>query len=261
MRAGALAASYAGIRPSARPAVLGTGIAPASARQLLELRTYLNPRIELVEDYLAGALVPALNRLGIEPVGTFVESNTPAGQSPAIFVLIPYPGLDRFLEVPARLAADARYLEAGANYLNTPKSDPAYARIDSSLLTAFSGMPRLEVPAGVKGQPSRVFELRIYESHNELKGNKKVEMFDRGEIDVMREVELGPVFFGQGLAGARLPHLTYMLSAADAEAHNKHWDAFRNHPKWIEMKAMAEYADTVSNITNKFLTPTPASQI
>jgi hypothetical protein len=77
----------------------------------------------------------------------------------------------------------------------------------------------------------------------------------------MREVGLGPIFFGQALIGSRLPHLTYMLSAENPEAHKEHWDAFRADPKWDKMKNDPQYADTVSKIANQFLVPTPYSQI
>ena len=100
-----------------------------------------------------------------------------------------------------------------------------------------------------------------YESHSELKALKKVEMFNSGEIDVMREVGLGPIFYGQALIGPGLPHLTYMLSAEDSDAHKKHWEAFGKHPVWNKLKNDPQYADTVSKITNHFLVPTSYSQI
>ena len=35
----------------------------------------------------------------------------------------------------------------------------------------------------------------------------------------MHEVGLAPIFFGQGLLGRDLPHLTYLLSGSDRTAH------------------------------------------
>jgi hypothetical protein len=86
-------------------------------------------------------------------------------------------------------------------------------------------------------------------------------MFNAGEIQVMRDVGLGPIFYGQALIGSNLPHLAYMLSAEDTEAHKRHWDAFRGHPTWAKLKNDPQYADTVSKIANRFLVPTPYSQI
>jgi hypothetical protein len=106
-----------------------------------------------------------------------------------------------------------------------------------------------------------MFEIRTYESYSEVKAFKKVEMFNSGEIDTMREVGLGPVFYGQVLVGANLPHLTYMLSAENQEEHKKHWDAFGKHPVWNKLKNDPQYADTVSRITNYLVVPTAFSQI
>ena len=77
----------------------------------------------------------------------------------------------------------------------------------------------------------------------------------------MCEVGLAPVFFGAGLVGPNLPHLTYMTSGASEEAHKQHWDAFGKHPKWDQMKNDPKYADTVSKITKWMLYPTEYSQI
>ena len=86
-------------------------------------------------------------------------------------------------------------------------------------------------------------------------------MFNSGEIDIMRDVKLGPVFFGETLISSDVPNLTYMLSADNEAEHKKHWDAFRVHPEWQRMKNLAKYRDTVSKITSVMLKPTTYSQI
>ena len=159
------------------------------------------------------------------------------------------------------MSQDPEYLKAGAEYLQTPKSNAAFERIDSWLMLAFAGMPKVELAAYSRERKARMFELRTYESYSEVKALKKVEMFNSGEIETMREVGLAPVFYGQALTGANLPHLTYMLSAEDEEAHKKHWAAFGSHPVWNKLKNDPQYADTVSKIYNRFLVPTAYSQI
>ncbi len=213
----------------------------------------------LLDEYLAKALIPGLNRLGVNPVGVFTEIE--AKDKPAVFALIRYPSPQAFASAVTRLPNDPEYQKAGAAYLQTPKSNPAFERIDSWFLLAFDGLPKMELPAYCKEKKPRIFEIRIYESYSELKALKKVAMFNNGEIEVMREVGLGPIFFGQTLLGKDLPHLIYMLSAEDQEAHKKHWTGFRDHPVWNKLKAGPQYADTVSTITNYFLAPTPYSQI
>jgi len=236
-----------------------------------ELRIYRLRSAEdrgLLDGYLSKALIPALNRLHSKPVGVFVQqgrSGTPAGTEirdpSAVVVLITYPTLHSYAGVVTKLAVDPAYAAAGAEDLQTPKTKPAFERIDSWLLLAFAGIPKLELPAYCKENKPRMFELRTYESYSEAKAQKKVDMFNNGETQLMRDVGLGPIFFGQGLIGSNLPHLTYMLSAEDQEAHAKHWDAFRAHPTWEKMKNDPQYADTVSKIYNRFLVPLPYSQI
>lgn len=234
----------------------------AGNRELYELRVYrlkAGADHALLDAYVEKAAIPALNRLGVKPVGVFKEIDPKDG--PALYVLRTYPSLEVFATAAARLSADAEYQKAGAEYLNSPKSNPAFERIDSWLMLAFAGMPKLELPAYSRERKPRMFEIRTYESHSELKALKKVEMFNAGEIDAMREVGLGPIFYGQALIGSNLPHLTYMLSAENQDAHKKHWSAFGAHPTWNKLKNDPQYADTVSKIVNRFLVPTAYSQI
>lgn len=234
----------------------------AGGREYYELRAYRlagEGNHDLLDAYLEKAAIPALNRLGIKPVGVFTETEPKDG--PAVYVLIPYPSLELVAAATARLNADPECQKAGAAYLQSPKAKPAFDRIDSWLLLAFAGLPKLELPAYSREKKPRMFELRTYESFSELKALKKVEMFNSGEIETMREVGLAPVFYGQALIGRDLPHLTYMLSSESDEAHKKHWDAFGKHPVWNKLKNDPQYADTVTKITKRFLTPTAYSQI
>ncbi len=235
-----------------------------AARSFFELRLYhlrRGSKTDLFDRFYRDAAVPALNRAGIEKVGVFSVSVGP--ESPTMYVLLPHPSLESLALTPQRLAADEEFLKAGAEYLNAPATDPAYDRVDSSLMVAFEGMPRLEVPSFANGGQSRLFELRTYESHS-LKANvKKVEMFNRGEIAIFRHAGFQPVFFGQGMIGARLPSLTYMLAAENSEAREKGWGAFGGDPEWRKLRSTPGYADAeiVSDITNVLLRPAPYSQI
>lgn len=239
-----------------------------AGREFYELRAYHlkeGASHDLLDSYLEKAAIPALNRSGAKPVGVFTEQGAEEGQKPKdgekIWVLITYPSLDTFSIVTSRVAADPDYLKAGEEYLALPKDKPGFERIDSWFLLAFSGMMKMELPAFSREHKSRIFELRTYESHSEAKALKKIDMFNSGEIDVMREVGLAPVFYGQALIGRDLPHLTYMLSAEDRDAHKKHWRGFGAHATWKKLNNDPQYADTVLRITNRFLVPTGYSQI
>ena len=229
-------------------------------QEYYELRIYRIPSAEkqvVVNQYLEAALLPALNRLGIDRVGVFTVKDDQEDFS--IFVLVPYASLETFSELNSKLASDAGYGKSAASLFALTKDDPAYTRIESRLMKAFAGMPVLEIPS--QKSESRLLELRLYESHNSDAAFRKVEMFNEGETQIMRDVKLGPVFFGETLASNDVPNLTYMLSADDMESHKQHWEAFLAHPDWARMKAIEKYKDTVSKISNWFLVPTPYSQI
>jgi len=230
--------------------------------QYYELRIYTTKSAQqqkLVSDYWQNAAVPAYNRMGIQPVGVFTElEDSPTNR---IYVLIPCDSLEVFAAIPARLAADAAYQAAAAEFMALPASSLPYERIESSLNMAFDTMKKLAVPPSAAGKTPWIFELRTYQSPSESKGINKVQMFNSGETALMRDVGLSPVFFSQTLVGSQMPNLVYMLSGENMDEHKKHWDAFRNAPVWKKLSTDPQFKDNVSGITNIFLKRTPASQI
>ncbi|HEY8548802.1 MAG TPA: NIPSNAP family protein [Vicinamibacterales bacterium] len=228
-------------------------------RQFL-LRNGTGPR--RLSAFLEKAAVPALNRLGVKPVGVFETVAGPA--QPAAFVLAPLTSIDTFLTLEAALGQDAEFRAAAKEYLEAPASDPVYVRQEVSLLRAFPNIPRLEVPAQTAERRPRLFELRTYESHNERAHRLKMEMFTKlGELEIFRRVGLTPVFFGSTLIGPRIPNFTYMLVHDSLAAREKSWEAFRTDPAWKKLAATPGYSDAeiVSNITTWFLRPAASSQI
>jgi hypothetical protein len=239
--------------------------ATTAAREFYELRTYEIGDADMqnvIDNYLQTALLPALARQGLSRIGVFTQLlQDGEAKNYSIFVLIPYPSLDVFAQQHQRLAADQEYLKAAESYYSQPMKAPAYSRINSRFMLAFQGMPVMELPSPSKSREPRLFELRIYESHNEDAARRKVEMFNEGEIQLMREVGLAPVMYGETLIGDNVPNLTYMLSAPDMASHKAHWKAFIEHPEWDRMKKIERYADTVSKIENWYLQPTDYSQM
>ena len=241
-----------------------TAANPAGAdREYYELRQYqlLNfAKAQPLNDYLRAAALPAYNRLGIEPVGVFTAKYGPT--LPTLYVLLPYPSLESFVTADSRLLKDSKYLKAGAEFLNRSLADPGYVRVESSLMVAFEGMPKMELPKATMAETSRVYELRIYESHSKRAAKLKIDMFnDGGEIEIFRKTGLQPVLFGETLIGPKMPNLAYLLAFDDMTARDKNWNDFVSHPEWQRLSQVEEYKGTVSNITDVILTPTTYSQL
>jgi len=237
-------------------------------QQWYELRTYTfadERQRSLTSAYFEKALLPTLNRAGIQHVGVFNElpqQPAPAQpiDNPHTWLFIPFESIDAFTAINEKLARDGAYTQAAAAYLDAPAKEPAYQRIESNLLKAFAHMPQLEAPA----QKPRIFELRRYESPTEAAGQKKIEMFnDAGEIDIFKKVGARPVFFGETMIGQYRPNLTYMLTFDDMPAHDAVWKSFVSDPAWKAVSSKPEYSDArlISKITRIFLEPAAYSQI
>ena len=239
-----------------------------SSKELLELRLYKfssAAKQQAFDSFLGRVAIPALNRAGIRPVGVFKLSKADnpdlklEADSTDLYVLLPHKSMDSVVNMIDRLAEDYSFTNNAGELVDAPKSDPAYNRVESSLFLAFDDAPKVEVPTKA---PTRVMQLRIYESHNEERALKKIEMFNSGgEIAIFRRVGLPIVFFGQGIIGSRLPNLTYMLSFEDEAAMKKGWADFGPDPAWKALSGDPRYKDTVSNIINLVLRPASSSQI
>jgi len=234
-----------------------------AAPLLMELRKYRlrnGPMAARFSAYAKDALVPALARLGIGPVGAWTVSL--GSDSPTLHLLVPHKDAPSLVTLDARLAADAEYGKAAASFLALPPSDPPFERCDSSLIGAVATKPGIEKPAGEAAGSSRLFELRTYRSPSEPAGKKKVEMFEAGgELDIFKRLGFHVVFFGRDLVGPGLPRLTYMLAFADVAAREKAWVAFRDDPAWVKLRDQPQNADIVSGIDAAILRPTDYSQI
>jgi NIPSNAP len=234
-----------------------------SGREYYELRRYQlssGPMVKLAHSFFQEALIPAANRLGVRPVGTFSVVIGPA--SPSLYILLAGTSLEALVRLDSRLAADPDYVKAGAAFLEAPASNPAYHRMESSLMIAFEGWPKIPASAAAASR-SRIFELRTYESPSERDHVRKVEMFNSGEFEIFHRAGFRSVFFGDTLVGSRLPNLTYMLAFDDLGEREKLWATFGSLPEWKKLSGSARYAfeEIVSNITNVILSPTAYSQI
>jgi hypothetical protein len=233
------------------------------ATEYYELRAYHlrqgGPQPKRMDDFLRDAAMPAFKRLGIGPVGVFQVVVGP--DSPTTYVLIPHTSPESIVTLPVRLASDAAYQTAGAAFLGASPTDPAYVRMESTLLKAFTGLPKLTPPAATAANGPRLFELRIYANPTDKTHMRKITAFNEAEIAVFQRAGFQTVFFSEALIGSNLPQITYMLAFEDMAAREKYWTAFRADAEFKKMAATAEFQEEVSNITNVVLRPAAYSQI
>jgi hypothetical protein len=251
-----LAAAGVASAQSAQPA------AKRRAPEWYEWRQYklrIGAMPKQVNDFLGQTLLPALQRLGVGPVGAFETAVGP--EMPTVHLLIPHESPATLGTLPARLAADAAYNKGLAAFEAAAATQPPFVRVESALLAAFEKMPRLEPPGTSK---PRVFELRVYESPTEGASQRKADMFMKmGELEIFRRCGLTPVFFGKTVVGARQPGFVYLLTFPDMAAREKAWAAFRADPEWLKLKVTPGYTDAeiMSNITDVLMRPTGYSLV
>ena len=234
-------------------------MAPAP-REFYQLRKYTlrtGAQLALAQSYFQQALIPALNRMGITPVGAFKLDVGP--ETPTYYLLIPSASAELLVTLDLRLAEDSEFIKAGTAFWGAAASAPAFERVEGTLLGAFAGWPKLVAPKGGK----RIFQLRTYESASDEGHVRKVKMFNEAEIGIFTRTGLAPVFFGDTLIGPKMPNLTYMLTFEDVADLTAKWKVFAGDPAWKELSHRAGYTDPeiVSNISNLYLSPLECSQV
>ena len=237
---------------------LTTQAAPES-NHYYELRTYqlrndLNPA--RMQNFFKDHFMPMAKRQDIGPVGCFTIAS---GQNaPALIVLIDHKSMGDVQAATARMEADKDYMKAWQEF---ETSELPYVRYDASLLKAFDGHLKVEIPAPNKDP--RVFELRTYESKNHFSLKNKLAMFNQEEIKIFRDCGFAPIFFGESVFGQRQPFLTYMIAFDSMPAREAAWTKFVKSEAFAKIKVLPGWTDpeAVSNIYGSFLRPTAFSQI
>jgi hypothetical protein len=256
-----LAAGSAGVAALATCSTALAAEVPAK-KEYIEVRKYTVKNAEKHAQFVGlcdNALIPALNRQNLKPVGVFVPLEGDEKYALNVFVVIPHPSSESFINANMRLLADDTYRKDAAPIFETTSKNPVYTDCVTYFLNTFPTTPVLETPPlGA----NRVFQLRLYRSFNIERHAAKVKMFDQGgEIPLFREVEMNPIFFGDVVAGNRMPCLMYMIGCPSLEKHTEVWRTFGRHPKWREISSKPEYADTATEIDAVILKPSAGSQI
>lgn len=235
----------------------------AQEEEYYQLKTYTikNEKQESAMDlYLKEALLPALNKTGITQVGVFKLRQNKFALANKIYVLIPFSSLSQFEGLDKHLSEDKDYQLVGSDYINASFKNPPYERFTSTILRAFTGMPKL-LPSPVEGpRADRVYELRSYESPTEKTYLNKVAMFNAGgEIKLFNDLGFNAVFYAKVISGDHMPNLMYMTTHTNMEQRDAKWDAFRNSPVWKKLSAEKKYKNNMNKADILLLYPTDYS--
>ena len=241
-----------------------------SNRAFIEFREYHCANTEKKQQLikiLDNAMIPALNRLDIKPVGVFETSaelnagdrNYDVANNLKVYLLCQYTNMRQIVTVNSRLLADEAFMADAGEIFSAPMNTPIYETCESTLMYGFPNCPQIEVPTL---DAARVIQIRFYKSYNIERNAAKIAMFDPdGELELFRKFGMDPVFFGETLAGRMMPNLTYMLSFKDQEAKDAAWSKFGGSPEWKELSSNPKYKETANKIVNIVLKPSANSQI
>ena len=215
---------------------------------------------KMLDSYLQNALVPALHKLRLKNIGVFKNHSNDTLSDKTLYVLLPVQSTEQLIRIPAKLNSDKDYLAAGAEYINAVYTSPPYTRMETIVLQAFSLAPKLQVPALKEPRRNRIYELRSYESATEKIFQNKVKMFNEGdEIGLFKRLNFNAAFYGEVIAGGKMPNLMYMTCHENKTSRDANWKAFVDDPFWKKLSAMPEYQHNVSHIDITFLYPTEYS--
>lgn len=217
-------------------------------------------QVAATDNYLKEAFLPALNRQGIPHVGVFKLRPESKDSLDKIYILTPYSSLSSIESTHSAINNDESFVANGSLYLTAGHEKPPYLRIENIILKAFKDMPIMQV-SGLEGpRENRIYELRSYESPTEAYFKNKLHMFNEGgEITLFEKLEFNAVFYGEVMAGPKMPNLMYMTTFSDQESRDAHWKLFVDSPEWSALKVMPEYQNNVSHIDITFLYPTSYS--
>lgn len=215
---------------------------------------------QVIDTYLKNALLPVYHKSGNSSVGVFKPIANDTASDKRVYVLRAIKNLDQLVKENVGMQKDEIYLNAAAEYLNTAPKNPSYLRMENILIKSFDVAPKLILPMLSNSKSEHIYELRSYEGATEKLFNNKVEMFNKGgEVSLFKRLNFNAVFYGEVLAGSRMPNLMYMTSFENMADRDAHWNAFRVDEQWKTLSAMPQYQNNVSKIDINLLKATAYS--
>lgn len=227
----------------------------------LETYYFATPQQEaLIDQYLEKAYLPALHGYGIKNIGVFKPIANDTAVTKSVYVLIAFNSWKQVLEITEKLQTNQDYKANGSAFLGAAFDSPSFKRKEISLVKAFSMAPKMALPALTAPLAERVYELRSYESASDNLYRNKVQMFNEGgEVALFKRLGFNAIFYGDVVAGAKMPNLVYMTSFNSMADRNAHWDVFRNDPEWKALSGNPVYQHNVSKADIILTRPAPYS--
>ncbi|WP_430894803.1 MULTISPECIES: NIPSNAP family protein [unclassified Paraflavitalea] len=203
----------------------------------------------VLDNYLSKAYISAAKKFGIKQVGAFKPIANDTASDKLLVVVSTLSKLDQLVQLPAALLANADYQKEGATYINASHDNPPYNRMETIILKGFRLATKFQLPNLSNGVDKKIYELRSYESPTEKYYRNKVEMFNEGgEIPLFKRLNFNAIFYGDVLAGSRMPNLMYMTSFESMEAREQHWKEFFDSPEWKALISNKYYEKNVSKV-------------
>ena len=214
----------------------------------------------LLNNYLEHALLPALHRQKVNDVGVFKALSNDTSTDKQLYIFMPFKSLKDMNKTEEEVQKDNGYQTAGSEYINATYDKPAYTRIETIMLYAFSTAPKMQLPQLKAPAAERVYELRSYESATEKIFANKVQMFNEGrEVPLFKRLNFNAVFYSSVIAGSKMPNLMYMTTFENMADRDAHWKTFVDDAEWKTLSAKPEYQHNVQHIDITFLQPLPYS--
>ena len=232
-------------------------------REFYQLTVYHYNTIDqekVIDNYLQGALIPALHEMKIKSVGVFKAIANDTSSNKTLYLFVPLKSLNMVDEINTRLMRNDKFNANNKEYADVLYNNPAYNRMETIFLKAFPLAPSMKLPNLKSAKKKRVYELRSYESASEKIFRNKVHMFNEGgEMEIFTRLNFNPVFYSEVVAGGKMPNLMYMTTFENREDREAHWAAFSVDPAWKRMSSLPEYQNNVSHSDITFLRPTDYS--
>ncbi|MDR2423119.1 MAG: NIPSNAP family protein [Prevotellaceae bacterium] len=225
-------------------------------RDIYEWRIYtLADENAELDNFYKDVLIPAYNRQGVS-VGAFTTFKPDEKAEKQRYYLFVYPDINTFYKVQNAIWKDETFNRESKRFFEYSAQKPVYSNYESFLCEAFERVPHLLKPAADR----TLFEFRLYQSPNAEANQRKIKMFNVEEINLFDKTGVNSVCYGKVLAGSQMPSLIYLIWHRSEETRTAAWNTFVNHEDWKRMKALPEYANTVTNIKVALLAPLSYSQ-